>query len=262
MKKTLLVVLSSFVVIGLALPALGRLEAQSFTAQMLESAIQEGNVTDADLGVNTPKVLPGNPFYLLKEAGRGIQQFFTFGSVKKSELKLKFVDEKLVEAKTLLEKAPQNEAALKTAITTYNKQVGDLKNRLESLKETSQNANVDKLLEKVIDRAIKHEKLFDELLQKSEAVSAEAFGILEPGKGKFLDLISVVPQKFEDSVRFGERLQGIIEKQEGGAFESIRLLEMVDRLEARLPEEAKTQMAPIREGLLNQAKVAIGETSV
>ena len=90
MKKTLLVVLSSFVVIGLALPALGRLEAQSFTAQMLESAIQEGNVTDADLGVNTPKVLPGNPFYLFKEAGRGIQQFFTFGSVKKAELKLKW----------------------------------------------------------------------------------------------------------------------------------------------------------------------------
>jgi len=57
------------------------------------------NIKPEDLGVGDPNILPDSPLYAFKNIGRGFQSFFTRDPVKKAELKLKFANEKIIEAK-------------------------------------------------------------------------------------------------------------------------------------------------------------------
>jgi hypothetical protein len=109
------------------------------------------------------KLLPTSPFYFLKEWGRGMKMFFTFDPIKKSELEIKISDEKIVELAAVVEKEPQNEKAIQKALENYQKSKERLAKRLEELKETSQNPNVNKLLDKVVEQEIKHIEVFDGL---------------------------------------------------------------------------------------------------
>ena len=61
----------------------------------VEDVNLDENVQAQDLGITEPNILPDSPFYFLKEWGRGIQSFFTFGQLKKSELEVKFANERL-----------------------------------------------------------------------------------------------------------------------------------------------------------------------
>ncbi|MEK7086960.1 MAG: DUF5667 domain-containing protein, partial [Patescibacteria group bacterium] len=90
-------------------------------------------VSASDLGVKSVGLLPTSPFYFVKEAGRSIQSFFTFNSVKRAELKLRFADEKLVEAKAVVAKEPQNEKAVIKAFDNYSRQVEKFQNQLKTL---------------------------------------------------------------------------------------------------------------------------------
>jgi len=68
-------------------------------AQEMPEVVQDETVSAQDLGISEPKVLPDSPFYFLKNWGRGIGLFFAFNPVKKAELRMKFANEKLMEAK-------------------------------------------------------------------------------------------------------------------------------------------------------------------
>src|SRR3989344_5003474 len=131
-------------------------------------------VTSADLGVEDPGVLPTSRLYFFKEFGRGIQRFFTFDSVKKAELELRFANEKAAEAKEVQETQPNNEQAIAKALGNYQKSQERLKTRLEALKETYQNPNVDRLLDKVTEKTVRHVKLMEEIaLKAKDAVSVQ-----------------------------------------------------------------------------------------
>ena len=163
-------VFSAFLVGLLALPSLG--SAKNLQAQIVAES----------LGVKSVGLLPTSPIYFLKEAGRGIQSFFTFNPVQKAELKLKVADEKLVEAKAVSENDPQNETAIKKAFDNYQGQVIDLNKNLESLKTSSQNPNVQTLFQKVAERSVEHQQIF------------EAFPIqqtIKDGLGKVISMLNV-----------------------------------------------------------------------
>ena len=74
--------------------------------------------------------------------------------------------EKILEAKKVSESGSDTTIALGRAIDNYRSSQEKLAKQFNALKETSQNPNVDKLLENAVDRAVKHEKIFDELQQK------------------------------------------------------------------------------------------------
>jgi len=64
-------------------------------AQTEDASVEE--VTTEDLGISDPGLLPTNPFYFLKEWGRGVRQLFAFNPIKKAELELRFTNEKAAE---------------------------------------------------------------------------------------------------------------------------------------------------------------------
>lgn len=135
-------------------------------------------------------------------------------------------------------------------------QTETLKVRLEGLKETSQNPNIDELLEKVTDRAIKHEKLFDEIIAGTVVVEGVRQSLQE-ARGAVFDAVSVIPQKFEGSEQFARRLEAVMEKQEGSYLKPIRTIEIIDRLETKISKEAGFKLNTYRNDLLDKAKIAI-----
>ncbi len=132
------------------------------------STVEE--ITTSDLGVESPGLLPTNPFYFLKEWGRSIKMIFTFNKIAKIEYELDIANQKAAELKKVEEVMPDNTEAMQEALDNYNENAEKLKTRLQSLQETSENPNVDKLLDQLADRAMKHRQLFEELKAKHEEI--------------------------------------------------------------------------------------------
>ena len=61
------------------------------------------------------------------------------------------------------EVSPKRIDSITEAAENYQSNIERLKTRLDELKETNKNPNVDALLEKLADRSVKHQQLFDEL---------------------------------------------------------------------------------------------------
>ena len=142
---------------GVALADLGEEEASVEAVELAES------VTLEDLEVKDVGVLPTSPFYFFKEWGRGMQSFFTFNRVKKAELEVKFTNEKAAELKVVEKQRPNDEQAIDRALSNFQRAKARVAVRLERLQETSENPNVDRLLDKVTKKSILHEKLLEEL---------------------------------------------------------------------------------------------------
>ncbi len=140
--------------------------AQTVADSATDTVAQTQSVTTADLGVNNPGLLPTNPFYFVKEWGRGIRMFFTFDKVSKAEYELKVVNQKVAETLKVQETKPDDASALEAALKNYTGAGERLKARLTELKETSENPNVEKLLKKLDEQTLKHAVLLNQLAEK------------------------------------------------------------------------------------------------
>jgi len=163
------------------------------------------DIQPQDLEVSEPKALPDSPFYFLKNWAREIQSVLTFNPVKKAELRMKFANEKLMEAEKIAKKTDKPEI-IKKATENYQKEVEKVKAQVDKIKEKAKdNLQVDKFLNKFIDQQILHQKL----LQKLEnQVSPEAFEKIEEAREKHLEIFQDVMLKLEDR---GEKQLEILE---------------------------------------------------
>ncbi len=181
----------------------------------------------AVLGVEEPTLLPDSPFYFFKSMGRGVKMFFTFDAAKKTELELKFLDEKLAETHKLFDTA-DDPAALELAFQNYLDAHARLQTRLESLQ--GKNKNVDMLLEKFAARVIDHRELFDELEEKLGEKTERAVEKLAQGVEKALKL---------DREKFKEKLKEKIRKERADGLKNLRTLEELKEVDEKLEEELK-----------------------
>jgi uncharacterized protein YifE (UPF0438 family) len=183
-----------------------------------------------------PRLLPTSPFYSLKEWGRKIRILFTFDSIKKSELEIKISDEKMAELVAVAEKEPQNKKAIEKAFENYQKARERLMQRLASLKETSQNPNVDRLLDKIVDQEIRHIEVFDRINKMRR-------------RGFVVD-ISTGPElvaKKDSPEKFAERVKSAIEQLPSAEPKSLRGIEIIDRLFEGLTPEVAGELIKIRQ---------------
>jgi len=131
-----------------------------------DSAVEENEtleVSAVDLGVERPGILPTNPFYFFKEFSRGVRRFFTFAPERRAELELDILNERAAELEVVEKLNPDNTEAISRAIDNYNGGIDRLRARLDALRETSENPNIDSLLDRLTDRSLRHRQLFDEL---------------------------------------------------------------------------------------------------
>lgn len=215
---------------------------------------QISGVTALDLGIAEPTLLPTSTFYFVKEWGRGIRLFFTFNSIAKAEFQLRIADEKVIEVKEVAEHSPQNTQAIEHALNNYQDAVMRLKTRLEGLKETSQNPNVSRLLDKLAERAIKHEYLFEELGEKTESAGIKTK--FEEHKDEVSDGFLKTAGRLEDADKLVRRIKKAvdIEKIED-ELENVRKVEFLDGLEEKAePESLKEELRKAREDFILDVK--------
>jgi len=173
---------------------------------------ESATTSDSVLEVENLGTLPSSPFYFLKEWRRGITKFFTFDPIKKAELELNEINERAAEIKKLEELSSENTEALSRAIGNYQENVDRLKTRLEALQETSENPNIEKLLENLVERSIRHQELFDTLQEKffnKEELKEQ----LRVSREKMGEVLSEMPNQFENGEIIRERVQSRILNQ-------------------------------------------------
>lgn len=215
-----------------------------------EAVALDEDIQPEDLEVSEPRILPDNPFYFLKNWARGIQMFFAFEPVKKAELRLKFANEKLIEAKKIVEKTKDPEK-IKKATENYQQEIERIKERVEKIKEKAkENPGVESFLDKFIHQQTLHQKL----LQRLETqVPAEVFEKIKEARERHLERFQEVMLKLEDrKEKITEKLDEILEKQRGSQFKNFKNLEVLKNLEEKVPEEAKEAIKKAQENALKR----------
>lgn len=218
-----------------------------FSIASVSANAQNNTVNEADVGI-----LPSNPFYFLKEWSRGIQMFFAFNPIEKAELETDFADEKLNEALVLVEKEPENQKAIEKAFSNYQASQEKLAERLEAIKETSQNPNVDKLLTKVTEKVILHQTKLDELKTLKQEV------LPMPALAPIAVLPKVVPKDTPE--KFTQKIEQATEKLPY-ELKEIKAIEILDKVETQVPEPAKPAILQAKEKLEEKAIAKITEST-
>lgn len=245
--RTTLFAIAFTALLGIAPGALAQSDA---VAQIVDAVVQEEAVKTEDLGVAEPTLLPSSPFYFFKTIRRTIQSAFTFNPVKKAELELRFTDEKIAEAKKLAETSPENTDAIERAIQNYRASQERLKARLEGLRETSENPNVDRLLDALADRTIKHEKLFAELEEKfGDRASLQK--ALQAGRADVAQTANSAAEK-NGTEAFARKLEERLLEAGGSEFRHLRAVEILDHISAAATGDTKDRLEAVRNDFLER----------
>ena len=218
----------------------------AFAQESAQQIVKNQEVTLKDLGVSNPGILPGNPFYFLKEWGRGVKNTFTFSPVKKAELQLNAVNEKAAEIKKLKELLPSTAKNLVAALDNYQKNIEILKDRVDSIGNAS-GAEADNFLNQLSDNIIKHIKLFSEL---KEGQGDKVKNKLAELQEKATELMAEIPLKMETPNEFKCRLEKVIKSQEDGALKEITVSDVLDRLDEKATQETRIELLKLKENLL------------
>ncbi len=255
---------SLLMIIGLMLVSvssvLGQVTSTEEAVQgIIEDVELDENVEASDLGVSEPTLLPDSPFYFLKNWGREIRIFFTFNSVKKANLRLRFSAEKLLELRKLAEKT-ENPEILKKAVENYENENEKIRSRVEKIKEkASENFEVEKFLDKFTKHEILHQKILEKL---EEQVPEDAFKRIEQARERHLERFGEVMEKLEEKDMIQERLEKNFKEIKGSPFKDLGNLEILKGIEEKAPEQAKEAIKKARENIFVNLKNKIEKMSV
>ena len=250
--------LKVFLLTFVLLFAFGVVAAQE-TMDVEEIIALDEDVEAADLDISEPKLLPDNPFYFLKNWGREIQAAFTFNRVKKTELRERFANEKLIELKKIVERK-ENAEVVKRAIENYQKEISKVKVTAERIKEKAQESpQVEKFLNKYVQQQVLHRQLLDKL---ETQVPPEAFEKIAEAKERHLEKFSEVMVKLEDKPeKIGERLENNLKEIRGSEFKDFKNLEVLKELEEKVPEAAKEAIQQVQTNSLIRLKEKVEQMS-
>ncbi len=133
---------------------------------IIEEVKEDENIVAKDFEIAEPRLLPTNPYYPIKNIWRGIRSIFTFNPIKKAELRLRFANERLIEAKKVAEKTNQPKVVIK-ALENYQKELSTVAAIILNAPEEVQK-QAEKLAEKMIDYSFKQQRLIDNIERRLE----------------------------------------------------------------------------------------------
>lgn len=220
---------------------------------------QDENITPESLGVKDQTTLPDQKFaYAFKNLWRGILTATTTNPIKKAELKIRFANERLIEAQKIAEKTGDF-AKIETAIDKYKEEIEKAKEKIEKIEERN-DKKADKLLEKIADNQIKHAILIDKIKNNlSEENQEKISDKIEEAKNKVLGDLSGAALEISDPEKFRERLQNAIENQSGSDFKQLKHLEILKRVEEQVPDNAKEAIQKVQEKTMERFQEKISE---
>lgn len=196
-----------------------------------------------ELNVPEPSLLPDNPFYFLKDVGREVQMFFTFNPLKKAELRMEFVNQKLAEANKMAENNPSNESGINKALENYKKETEKLNTYASTLNKN--NASNETLLNKIVANNLLHQTILTSIQNKIQ--NKEKAGEI---KDSSLQNLTNASFNVANSEKVKEKIQEKIQTQEINESEKVEILKKME--EKVNSEEQKKVILQIEENLINQ----------
>ncbi len=241
MKKFVLLFLPVFLLTaGVVFAQDESIEAVAITEEV------EAEITAEDLGVKEPTLLPDSPFYFLKEWNRGIGNFFTFNPVKKAERRLAQANERLVEAQKLAEEEGNEEIAV-LAMEKYEKAIEKTSERIEILREKEKdNEKFQNLVDKFAQDGLLQDRFINKIQKRLEKAPEEKRKRVEAVREKAIARWGKTLSDV-DKEKIGERLEKAEQKIEKKGIKNFNNLEVLRRVEEKVPEEAKPALRKAQE---------------
>ena len=178
------------------------------------------------LGLNKVGLLPTSPFYFMKEWWRGLKVGWTRDPVKKSEVQLRILSERMAEAEAIAQKGLEPEV-LEKAFGNYEDSMDKLRTRLEALKETSENPNIDRILNGIAEAEVRHFEVLDKILERAPEAAIQ----VERVRQNINQTLPLICLKFENQEEFMERLENKLHELQplnpapAGEFRQLRIME-------------------------------------
>jgi len=182
------------------------------------TTVEDMSVPEA-LGLKKVGLLSTSPFYFLKEWWRG----WKVGWI---EAQLQILSEKLAEAAEVAQKNPKPEV-LEKAFDNYTSAMDKLKDRMEGLKETSENPNIDKILDRITEAEIRHSEVLDKILERNPQAVVQ----VEKVRQNINQILPLIRLRFENQEEFMNRLENKLQELPPlkpapvGEFRQLRIME-------------------------------------
>ncbi len=234
-----------------------------------ENALADEQVTRQDLGAKDARVLPDSPLHFLKRFGRRAKEAVTFNPIKKAEVKLQHATQELYEAKKMAEtKGVEDKGVAKAIIDATDraeKKLGDIAKAADKLKAEKATASpaVDNLLERVLDKQIKHEKVLDVLEDKivDKADDDDLVRFKDRREKAVAHVGKVLTDVEDDAAKVAEKLDKVFSAQRGSDLKDFKNIEMLKKLEDNVPEGARQGIALAQEKSFVRLQGKISEMS-
>ena len=209
------------------------------------------------LGIEQPRILPGHPFYFIKDGWRKIREVFTFNSVEKMELGLQFSGERLIELEELAEKNAE-ESLLEKAREKYAKEGEKLEQKAMQIQQKAQeNPRISLFL----DKYIQHEQVHQQVLERiQKQVPEEVAKRIIEQKEVHLERFSKVMIRLESKESISERIMENIGEGET-PVQNLEKLEFVERVMEKMPEETKAKLEQTKERVRVKIEEQLENTS-
>lgn len=192
-----------------------------------------------------PGMLPGNPFYFLKNWTENIGTFFTFGDVAKAERFLNLSEKRLAEADALVAKGKPEVA--EKAVGRYQEQLNSA--LLKAEKAKAKGLDTDEVLAKVAEATLKHQAVLADVYEKvpEQAKSAIEQAMQAGIRGHEEALKAVSGEKQEEVMQNVEQKRQEVEQRLKGLRDEGALIPMIptrEEIEQRIPARPETTGKP------------------
>jgi len=163
-KQLVLVIILILSLIGFLMPSIFAAEVKTDGLGARDVSIEATN----SIRVDNPGILQTNPFYFVKEWGRGIYRVFTFNPISKLQYDFQVVTDKAAELKRLEEIGVADKINLRAAVLNYSDSLKPLGARLRSA-----DIKAADILDDLISKTSKQEQLLEELKSRHSDLKSD-----------------------------------------------------------------------------------------
>lgn len=225
-------------------------EAESVDDSEPSSEVQADEKIDVeDIGLQKARILPNNPFHAFKRLGRNFREAITFNPVKKAQLRLDNANKELAEAKQLLDEETVDEKTTKhaqKALERYQKRINKISANIDKIKEKRADGdeNVDALLDDVLDKHIKHQKILEHAERKilehaPEEVRDQVLQRIKTAQTRFAEHAGQFVGGIDSPEQLERRVSRVLEAQKGSDFKDFKNTAIMRHLEEFAPDNVK-----------------------
>lgn len=217
-------------------------------------AVRDELVTEEDLGAEHAFILPDSPLYALKRIGRDVRRVFIFDDAKKVEQEIKDANQELADLNRLLdEKGEEVSDAVLRGFERVEEHFESIADRAPDLALEDEESRRE-VMEHLLDSEIKRQKVFEHM--EGAAGDERVLEGAQQLRERMMDRVGDVVEGVEVDTDVFDR---ILQNQEGSEFKDLRNLEVLKRLEEKLPESAREGIQRAEDNAFKRLREHVGQ---